>query len=242
MGLTCSLLGHRFEIEDVERDRREQGSEVVTAVREIERCSRCGTERVVAESTEVTTVIDSEAAGVDDEEPVDATYPEDSGGPVDTAEIIAESTEGTESTDIDGPSDDPIATEAGFGDSESDLEETPDPAAEDAEILTDTNGREPGEWPDEPETADAEPTDDPTPKRDPTDPDLETSVSEAVTPEPDDSSDDTPPSEESMAGITVPEGAITCPECEFTVDAESSYRDGDPCPECGAWLSLERNR
>ena len=56
MGLKCSLLGHSFEPADRERERKEQGKEVVTVVREIERCVRCGEERIVSESTEVTAV------------------------------------------------------------------------------------------------------------------------------------------------------------------------------------------
>ena len=126
MGLKCSLLGHSFEPADFEREREEQGSEVVTVVREIERCVRCGEERVVSESTEVTAVVDEEKVGLDD---------------------------GAD------PDDGPVA-----------------------------------------------------------------------------------PDEEILSSITVPEGKIVCTECDFGVDAESSYRDGDPCPDCGAWLTSERNR
>jgi len=56
MGLKCSVLGHKFGDATVERDREEQGSEVVITIREIEACRRCEEERVVSENKEVTTL------------------------------------------------------------------------------------------------------------------------------------------------------------------------------------------
>ena len=56
MSLKCSLFGHAFGDPDVEREREEQGSEVVITIRETEVCQRCGTERVVSENKEVTTL------------------------------------------------------------------------------------------------------------------------------------------------------------------------------------------
>lgn len=56
MSLWCSLLGHRFEGSQVDRDREERGEEVLTVTREIQTCGRCGTQRVVSESTEVAPV------------------------------------------------------------------------------------------------------------------------------------------------------------------------------------------
>ncbi|MFB6266297.1 MAG: hypothetical protein ABEI31_01455 [Halodesulfurarchaeum sp.] len=53
MGLRCSLLGHDFGDSITERDREERGQEVVTTVREVRECRRCGTEQVVSENTEV---------------------------------------------------------------------------------------------------------------------------------------------------------------------------------------------
>ena len=130
-----------------------------------------------------------------------------------------------ETGDVDaaaGPTDDVEAFEAR------------DPAEEDTEILTgDEPDREPGAWPEEPDESwesDA-----------PRDGDgAETTATDAD----DDPDDDGPvaPAEETLSGITVPEGAIVCTECELSIDAESSYRDGDPCPDCGAWLTSERNR
>lgn len=53
MGLRCSLFGHAFEDPVTERDRETRGAEVLISVREVRRCSRCGTEQVIAENTEI---------------------------------------------------------------------------------------------------------------------------------------------------------------------------------------------
>jgi hypothetical protein len=67
MSIKCSLLGHRFDETSVERDREEDGSEVVITITELETCSRCGETRVVSENKEVTTMETPDAAGdVDD--------------------------------------------------------------------------------------------------------------------------------------------------------------------------------
>ena len=52
MGLRC-LFGHEFEGREVERDRREDGAEVVVAYRTVETCARCGRRRVVSENKEI---------------------------------------------------------------------------------------------------------------------------------------------------------------------------------------------
>ena len=211
MGLKCSLLGHSFEPADREQEREEQGSEVVTVHREIERCVRCGEERVVSESTEVTAVVDEEELDLGDD---GRTGPGD--GP-DTAV-------------------DDVVGHGGAGDAGGTLEageyEARDPAEEDTEILTDDEPeREPGAWPDDPEGS--------------WDPDeTPTSGGSADADDADVNANDDPirPDEETLSGITVPEGEIVCTKCAFSVDADSAYRDGDPCPDCGAWLTSERNR
>jgi len=253
MGLKCSLLGHAFEPAGVERDREEQDSEVVTVVRELEECRRCGDERVVSETTEVTAVVDAdEVEGDVDESDAPAGGV---GGAVDRAEVPAEG-------DTDPDAEDPAASESpedgpqppeGAADAASEaadeaaaavdeLAEEPGeadaaapeptferraPEEEDAEILTDEPEpeRAPGEWPD-----DAGPEDETDADAPPVD------LGDEASTEGDE------PDEESLSGITVPEGAILCPNCGFEVDAESSYRDGDPCPECGAWLTTEAER
>ena len=55
MGLRC-LLGHDFTEPEIERDREEGGKEVVTTVREVKTCRRCGEAQIVSENTEVTTI------------------------------------------------------------------------------------------------------------------------------------------------------------------------------------------
>jgi hypothetical protein len=254
MGLKCSLLGHSFEPADIEREREEQGSEVVTTVRELERCHRCGKERVVSESTEVTAVVDAGDVAVDDDNGhgVEAGT-EDAAADAPTAggeDVTADApTAGAEDTSADTPTagaeeapegggldgmidrseaveDDPGHADETVGDpagsaaddtEAADLEDR-DPASEDTEILTDDDtDRAPGEWPEEAydEGYDSD--------------DVESAVEHVS-------------DEEELSGITVPEGQIVCPNCSFEVGAESGYRGGDPCPECGEWLASERNR
>jgi DNA-directed RNA polymerase subunit RPC12/RpoP len=245
MGLKCSLLGHAFEPADVEREREEQGSEVVTVVRELERCTRCGAERVVSESTEVTAVVDPEDVGLEEEpttSPADST-PAGSASEVDAPEADAE--EGTGAFDgvveRSGAADDEDAeTASDDSDGWSSTDDTPDapdeegdfeprdPEEEDAEILTDDGEpeRAPGQWPDDADDEPWDPESDSVVDADAVDADAD---DEVPSPEP----------EEELSGITVPEGVLVCEECGFQVDAESAYRDGDPCPECGSWLQLE---
>ena len=158
MGLKCSLLGHSYEPADFERDRKEEGSEVVTIHREIERCVRCGEERVVSESTEVAAVVDEDDVEFSDSGRVGADHP---------------------------AVDDAVGTGTG---------ET----APTADVEAAGTGDEADEGP-------------------------------------------VRPDEETLSGLTVPEGTIVCTDCAFSVDADSAYREGDPCPDCGAWLTSERN-
>lgn len=239
MGLQCSILGHSFEPDGVEREREEEGDEVITTEREIEQCRRCGAERVVSESTEVTAV-------VDDVEEIDSGANEADGsvgtadttaGPDDAGDLGA-ADDGPEPTDGDDAvvlESDSSSTTEGSVDPEPELgpdlggaegaadDDDRDAGDEDAEILTedDHSERETGEWPQESEP-DADPGDDK--------PVVETDAPAE------------PPEEESLSGITVPDGDIACPDCAFRIDAHSGYRDGDPCPECNAWLEAERNQ
>jgi hypothetical protein len=125
----------------------------------------------------------------------------------------------------DPPEDATVVDEEAIGIDEE--PESSDPAEEDAEILTDdadeTGERAPGEWPDDGgDEADGGPEEIPT--------------------DPPTSTDAGGENEESLSGITVPEGRIVCPECSFSIEANSGYRAGDPCPECNAWLEAERNQ
>src|SRR6056297_2009748 len=56
MSLRCSLLGHSYGEAEIEREREEQGSEVVVTVREFEECERCGEQNVLSENKEVTAI------------------------------------------------------------------------------------------------------------------------------------------------------------------------------------------
>ncbi|WP_158058125.1 DUF7093 family protein [Halorussus halophilus] len=54
MSLRCSLLGHNYGDAEIEREREEEGTEVVVTVREFKECDRCGERSVVSENKEVT--------------------------------------------------------------------------------------------------------------------------------------------------------------------------------------------
>jgi hypothetical protein len=254
MGLKCSLLGHSFDETDVEREREERGSEVVTVVNEVERCSRCGETRVISTNKEVTSIVEPDDVELDD-----------------TAETSGSSTAlGNVAADADGSSG------SGF-ESGSDLEEfeSPgDPDEEDAEILQDDrpSDRRPGQWPDDdddwdpgrltrpdgpdgpaaPDAAGESVGDD-----DATDPDevVEEPTAAPTDPKPTADTggdfidaeadpananvgsaaetDDTPATGSSTGGTSVPEGTFACPECGFTTSAENTpLRAGDACPEC----------
>ncbi|MCU4718470.1 DUF7093 family protein [Halapricum hydrolyticum] len=71
MSLKCSIFGHSFEESTVEREREEQGSEVVITIREVQTCTRCGETRVVSENKEVTTLETPDDVGMVPEESAD---------------------------------------------------------------------------------------------------------------------------------------------------------------------------
>ncbi|MFT4946748.1 MAG: hypothetical protein ACI8TL_000984, partial [Natronomonas sp.] len=56
MSFKCSVFGHAYGDSEIEREREEDGSEVVTTIRETQTCTRCGEMRVVSENKEVTTL------------------------------------------------------------------------------------------------------------------------------------------------------------------------------------------
>ncbi|PSQ21251.1 hypothetical protein BRD04_06825 [Halobacteriales archaeon QS_9_67_17] len=214
MGLTCSLLGHAFDDTDVDRDRSEQGSEVVTVVRELEVCRRCGETRVVSENKEVTSIVepDDEAgpmAETSDDSGLDA--PAGLGGDEPPVEPEPSPAVG------DANAAAQAVSEAGTNQESVESEAAPDPSEEDAEILDDGSDepeREPGQWPgdDASDGQTAESADGPV----------------DLTTEPD-SPEETP----EPAADAVQDGDYVCPECSFTepMDA-SSLRAGDACPSC----------
>lgn len=257
MGLRCSLLGHTFVEEDVTRERQDRGSEVLTITREIERCRRCGAERVVSENTEVTAVGSAEESG--------ASAGAGSGtGP--GAGVGGGQPGGTRGSGADVAGGGGADDQSGFSDVPVDPPD--DPAEDDAEILTEEEERQPGQWPDEdeppqtdsggPEPAgtggagsagggeiiDAEESADTAGDEAANEPDDEITHEQPAdtrdqTPEPGPGStmESSEPDEESKfepvgSSVTVPEGHYECSGCGFRVDAESSFRDGDVCPEC----------
>lgn len=56
MGLRCTVFGHKWGDADTEREREEEGNEVVATVREVRTCRRCGAEDVLGTSKEVTSL------------------------------------------------------------------------------------------------------------------------------------------------------------------------------------------
>lgn len=268
MGLRCSLLGHTFDEQAVAREREDRGSEVLTVIREIERCSRCGAERVVSESTEITSVADAEEVGAD-QEPTRQTGGDrpasGPGGPGGSGTAGGAGGTGGAGTGGHNAGSGPGVTDEMF-------EPPGDPAEEDAEILDDGEERAPGEWPDdaagedadespdadEPtgsstsdvrsqgggEIIDADGTTGGTPDASPdastdTSGDVSADVSaDAGEADAADAEDETREYEEESAfepmgsSVTVPEGHYECPDCGHTEGAESSFRDGDACPNC----------
>ncbi|WP_224332931.1 DUF7093 family protein [Haloprofundus halobius] len=66
MGLRC-LLGHDFGETELEREREENGEEMVVTIREVKTCDRCGETQIVSENKEVTAVPGPDSALGDDD-------------------------------------------------------------------------------------------------------------------------------------------------------------------------------
>ena len=253
MSFKCSVFGHRYGDPEVEREREEQGSEVVITITETETCKRCGEQRIVSENKEVTTLeTPSDIVGddLDDETADDETEPEQAQAGTETAVADAETEQppaagsttpepesAPERTDdaeiIDDGDDEPAA-----GDSEQDAE---------TERVTDMEAEDPTAWPQEDDQEVEEEDDAVILDADDDSDDEERAPGEW--PEEDDDDDDDwapdtgqdlrpvedeqPDVEPTADAVTVPSGEFYCPECEFTTAVESSsLREGDFCPEC----------
>ncbi|MFC5278275.1 hypothetical protein ACFPM1_05795 [Halorubrum rubrum] len=144
MGIRC-LLGHDFSEPEIEREREEDGEEVVTTVREVKTCDRCGETQVVSENTEVTTMeqLTDQATTAEATESGEPTAPTEPSGP-------AAPTEPTEAADEPGgraTSTEPSSRSAGtdrspdvdYGGAHAGVDAA-DPAGDDAEILEDSPG------------------------------------------------------------------------------------------------------
>ncbi|PSQ05138.1 hypothetical protein BRC92_03070 [Halobacteriales archaeon QS_4_69_31] len=258
MSIKCSLLGHDFGETAVEREREEDGSEVVITITELETCTRCGETRVVSENKEVTTM----------ETPDDARQ---GGGSGADAGGTSPSTGGTGSSSGSGADYDPDGDDAEILDDDggetdaqaqargatipdaaADAPADADPDPEDDAVIIDgdapaeagddaTGDGATGEWPEETE-ADGDVAGDPM--------DEWPEETEATGDVAGDPMDEWPEETKRDAGgdaaaagptldetasptVTVPEGIFKCSECEFTTEVESSsLRAGDFCPEC----------
>jgi len=210
MSFQCSIFGHKYGEAEVTREREENGSEVVTTIRETETCVRCGEQRVVSENKEITTLetaadivaddLEENEGTEDAEEAVGSETPEEGDSPAASGDVTVPDAEGhtpgvAPSETPDAAEDDGIILDANDANDDADAE------AED--------GREPGEWPEEPEEGD----------------DWQPSMGTTDGPGPD--------VESTGNAVTVPDGEYHCPECSYTTPVEeSSLREGDFCPEC----------
>jgi rubrerythrin len=167
MGFRCSLLGHNYGDSEVEREREEQGSEVVVTIREEQTCSRCGKTKLLSENKEVTSLATRESDPGDDAQNAggsDSLLDEAADGTAASAAPAEVDGDGHDAEIIDGGPDDeaPPATReaASVTESESDEETPVDPETDpedDAVILDETEDetpreRERGEWPESNDT------------------------------------------------------------------------------------------
>jgi hypothetical protein len=160
MGLKCSVIGHKYGETSVERDREEQGSEVVITIREEETCERCGKTRVVSENKEVTSIeTPSDIAGdMIDEDETDETEQaaavdepagagDDEGGGVENSGADTAETE-TAIEDVDPDADDAEIIDAeGSSEPSGGDDELDDPST--VESVADTEEPEPATDPEE---------------------------------------------------------------------------------------------
>ena len=258
MSIKCSLLGHDFGETAVEREREEDGSEVVITITELETCTRCGETRVVSENKEVTTMetpddarqgggSDADAGGTSpstggtgsssgsgadyDPDGDDAEILDDDGGETDAQAQARGAT--IPDAEADAPADAAAAdapADAAAADAPADV----DPDPEDDAVIID--GDAPAEAGDD-ATGDGATGEWPE----------ETEATGDVAGDP---MDEWPEETKRDAGgdaaaagpaldetasptVTVPEGMFKCSECEFTTEVESSsLRAGDFCPGC----------
>jgi hypothetical protein len=256
MSLKCSIFGHKYTEPDVERERDEQGSEVVITIRELESCERCGHTRVVSENKEVTTLetpdVAAEGAAPADEPAAETPARGTTGGAADDEGTVEGSAHGdvAETRDAEIIDEDPDSVaEAGTIDSGAEegtgKERGHHPADE---VIQDAGGggRPDGEADPEPEDAgeddgvilESDPEEEPESRQpgewpqdsgDEPEPDW-VAETDHTAPSVDDGGPDI---ESAGSAVTVPEGEFFCGECGFTTEVESSsLRAGDFCPEC----------
>lgn len=264
MALRCSLLGHAYGDSEVEREREEEGNEVVVTIREEQTCRRCGKTKLVSENKEVTAIREpTEETEPDDSDAEDAgTEPVDTGDGHD-AEFVDEGPDDTDEV--------PAATRDAGTTTDDDPEEI-DPEADDAVILDDDpeetsdDERGHGEWPDSDDTrtdeegwpavdGEDEGFDAETGSGEPEDVEFggglrpessDTSESETVVERPERRAETTFTSVDSAPTPVESTGSgagseYVCPECGFSAPGSgSSLRAGDICPECRSGYIAER--
>ena len=140
MGLRC-LLGHNFDEPELQREREEDGNEVVTTVTEVKTCARCGETQIVSENTEVTTMeqLTDEATAAETEAADGSTVsgrydePEENAADVETdePESFDVTTDGDDAVIIDDGPDETAAEAAGPSD------QSPESARGDGEAVVD---------------------------------------------------------------------------------------------------------
>ncbi|NLV13547.1 DUF7093 family protein [Haloarcula argentinensis] len=261
MGLKCSVLGHKYGETTVEREREEQGSEVVITIQERETCERCGNTRIVSENKEVTAIeTPSDIASdlVEDESESETVEPESPPTDEPTDSAVESDDEGAERSDSWDSVDDPVETpgDSEIGDDVVDDGEPVDPSADDAEIIDDSDEEEE-------ESGDVE-LDEPTTTVDVPDAEGEEPVTEDETdPEKDDglilgeeeesesADDDRQPGEwpdepgddgDGWSPETMPvdSGTDDDSDVEPTSDSAVTVPEGEfACPECGFTTKVE---
>ena len=245
MGVKCSLLGHDYGDADVERERAEDGDEVVRTARRVERCRNCGHERTVSENTEVTSL--EAAAGVVREP--DGTVVAAAEGDFETASeadggiTIDEVTEDTDENESPSP-----APAAEPGDGEREQIARIETGSTVDEVRHAGPKRAPGEWPTEPgESISTSASRNDQGGLDSTGSLASVEASTTSWPSESDTSASTAaktvgdrPDRDRLSGAS-----LECSSCGFSaVAAESSLRAGDICPGCQhGYLAFEtRNR
>ncbi|WP_128477379.1 DUF7093 family protein [Halorussus pelagicus] len=143
MAIRCSLLGHSYGETEIEREREEQGSEVVVTVREFEECERCGERKIVTENKEVTALqspapdLKAAESDADAESPSDASRGSGATGESrPTGGPGAGTGPSVESGPNAGAADSSVGSEIGAA---TDAEVTAAAGEDDAEILTDSS-------------------------------------------------------------------------------------------------------
>ncbi|PSP94240.1 hypothetical protein BRC91_06600 [Halobacteriales archaeon QS_4_62_28] len=261
MGLKCSVLGHAYGETTIDRDRQEQGSEVVITIREVETCDRCGAERVVSENKEVTAIetpddeadidvdtdsevpTDEPTAEPSDESAAEASEPKpNEGEELHPSDVVDGETTPSATGDVDTGAEILDAESEAPVDDEADAEEPVDDELADPSIDTGASGESVEGAEPSPEEDDAVIIDEPANEdgteagRQPGEWPEEPAGSENDW-RPDtigavEENDETEQATESTT-ITVPDGQFRCPECGFTTLVNSSsLRRGDFCPEC----------